>query len=483
MDYQKLAEKFSDRKILVVGDIILDHYIYGNSRRISPEAPVPVINFGDEFYGCGGAANVAVNLMNLGAEVKLCGRIGKDDWGRKIKELLRKEEFLVKDLIVAKDYSNPVKTRLISDGQQIVRLDREIITPLSSLNENKAFSAISENINNFRPHAIIISDYAKGFLSVLLTSNIIKLARKHKIKVIVDPKGLDYSKYKGADFITPNTTEAEQVCGFKVDSDENIEKALRYISRISGIKNVLITRGSRGTSFLNYKKKIDTLRTEIREVYDVTGAGDTFSAVFTLGVISGFSVKESVDIANTAAGIVIQRMGTSSVTQHELISRLYDKSDFKLLTRSSAGIIVNTYRTSGKKIVFTNGCFDLFHSGHLDLLKQSKELGDILIVAINSDNSVRKLKGQERPIINENERVSIISALNCVDHVIIFEEDTPLELIEIIKPEILTKGSDYRKQDVIGRNVLSGYGGVVKIIPISKDVSTSTLVRRIKNTY
>lgn len=481
MDYQKLLEKFQEKKILVIGDILLDHYIYGNSYRISPEAPVPVINFSDEFYGCGGAANVALNLKKLGARVRLTGRVGHNAGGGKIRELLKKENFLMKDLFPDKNYITPVKTRLISNSHQIARLDRENGLQFTPRNEEKFFLSVKKSINKFSPDAIILSDYAKGLLTPGLSSNIIKLSRDNGIKVIVDPKGPDFSKYSGADYITPNTAEAEQVCGFRIDSEDKTEKALKLIIRLSGVKNVLITRGSLGTSYLGSGKKIVTLKTDIREVYDVTGAGDTFAAVFTLALISGCLLKESINLANIAAGIVIQRMGTSSVTPTELISRIYKRSSLKLLPKASLSTVVNTYRTNHKRIVFTNGCFDLLHSGHVDLLQKSKELGDILIVAINSDSSIRKLKGAERPIIKENERVSVISALSCVDHVILFEDDTPIELIEMIKPDILTKGSDYKEEDVVGRDILSAYGGSIKIITLSRDVSTSSLVSRIKD--
>lgn len=481
MDYSSVLDNFSKKKVLVIGDIILDHYINGTTNRISPEAPVPVISYTNEFYSPGGAANVAANLSSLNTDVWLVGRTGRDKESDIISHLLKDINIPKKYMIRVSGYQTPTKTRLISDSQQIVRLDRETIEIVADKTENKVITYIRTIVNKFSPDAIIVSDYNKGLVTGGLIKEINKIAKKNKIIVVVDPKGTDFGKYRGADVITPNQKEAERICGFNISNDKSAGKAIRRIKKITGIENIFITRGKCGTSFMVPGKNPTTVPAIAKEVYDVTGAGDTFISVLTLGLISGLPGEASVNLANSAAGIVIERTGTSTLTSEELVARLKDQNRAKLLSEQAVGNIINSLKSRGKRIVFTNGCFDLFHSGHLDLLQRSGDMGDILVVALNSDRSIKMLKGPERPYISEKERISIISALECVDHVVVFDDLTPIELIKAIKPDIITKGGDYRKEDVVGREVIEKYGGEIRIIPLSKDISTTKIAEVISS--
>lgn len=480
MSYSSVIDDFSKKKILVVGDILLDHYIYGTTSRISPEAPVPVISFREEFFSPGGAANVAVNLSALNADVRLVGIIGKDSGGSIITEELKSCRIPKKYIIAVGGYHTPTKTRLISDSQQIVRLDREIIERPSPKTEKKTVDTIRSVIRDFRPDALVISDYNKGLLTERILSAAIKSAKENKTMIVVDPKGTDFSKYRRADVITPNLAEAENVCGFGINNEKEVGNALKKIKKITGIDKIFITRGKDGTSYLISETKTRTIASAAKDVYDVTGAGDTFISVLTLGLLCSQELETAVHLANSAAGIVIERTGTSSLTPDELNRRINRDTGQKLISGDSIVSVANTLKSQGKKIVFTNGCFDLFHSGHLRLLEKSREMGDVLIVGLNSDGSVRKLKGKERPFISQQERISIISALSCVDHVAVFDEPTPAELIQIIKPMIITKGGDYNRDEVVGRDTVEEYGGEVRIIPISRDISTSGIVRTIR---
>lgn len=480
MNYSSVIENFKSKKIVVIGDILLDHYIVGNCTRISPEAPVPVINYHNEFYSAGGAANVAANISKLGSRVWLSGRVGSDQEGEKLIELVKELNIPKKYILSATDYNTPTKTRILSDGQQVIRLDRETWQVSNKKHEKRSRDNFIYLIKHFKPDAVIISDYAKGYLTEDLIGYVIRISKQNNIAVVVDPKGPDFSKYRGADVITPNLKEAEQVCGFTIDSKKSLKEALRSINKATGIKNVFITRGKDGTSFLARGTNVTTVPASAREVFDVTGAGDTFVSVLSLSFISGCSTEDAVHIANEAAGLVIQRTGTSTVSPEGLVATLNKRNTQKLIPRDSVKQVINTVRSQGKRIVFTNGCFDLFHSGHLDLIERSKKHGDILIVALNSDRSTRRLKGKGRPIINQDNRVSILSAITFVDYVVIFDELTPYELIRDIKPSVITKGGDYKIEDVVGRDVVEKNGGEVIIIPVSNNISTSGLVERIK---
>ncbi len=483
MDYLSIIERFSQKKIAVIGDIILDHYIIGNTSRISPEAPVPVIRFEREFFSPGGGANVTLNLKKLEVNTHLIGKVGKDNEGKILKQLLEDYSISPKHILNISTYKTPLKTRLVSNNQHIVRLDRESPVSNSTTIDAKVIKKLSKLHEKLKLDGIIISDYNKGFITTRLVQKIVKFAKKENIIVSADPKSTDFTKYKGVDILTPNLKEASNYCGFEILDDKLVSKALKYIRQNTEIKGTIITRGKDGTSFHTKKQRLKTIPpVNTKDVFDVTGAGDTFISVFTLSYICSGSFEISAKIANAAAGIVVGRLGTSFVTKEELLEELL-RSDGKgkLVSPEQIAHITNNLKSLGKKIVFTNGCFDLIHTGHLKLLRESKKLGDILIVALNTDQSIKRLKGKERPVLELKERISIISALEFVDIVTIFDEDTPLRLIEKVKPHIITKGGDYTEKEVVGKNVVEKYGGKVVIIPLKKGYSTSSIIKKINN--
>ena len=484
MDTLSVISNFEKQRIIVIGDIMLDRFIAGSVSRISPEAPVPVLKAKDERISIGGAGNVAVNLMSLGACVKIFGVIGNDDDGNKLSELLKQTEIDSDDIITDPERITTTKTRIISRNQQILRIDHEQINPISDITRKKMVRSYIASINKFKPDGIIISDYAKGLMTRELCKEIIKHPKVKNIFVAVDPKGRDFTKYKGASVITPNQTEAEEVCGFNIVGEATIKKVLKKLSKITGIDNIIITRGKEGISYCVRGENINTVRSNAREIFDVTGAGDTVVSVLTLSYLSSKSWEESVRIANAAAGVVVGRVGTVNVTQRDLLNAFANNRNLKLEKIVSLNFLLellSQLRKEKKKITFTNGCFDLFHKGHLHLLNQAKNFGDILIVGVNDDDSVKRIKGEQRPYIPALDRARMIAELECVNFVVVFAEDTPLELIKMIKPDILVKGSDYKHKKVIGSEFVEGYGGKVKFIEQLKGISTSTLLSKIRH--
>lgn len=484
MDTLSIISNFEKLKIIVIGDIMLDRFITGNVSRISPEAPVPVLRVNDESFSIGGAGNVAMNLIKLGATVKMFGVIGDDYNGHKLSELLRQTRIDSDDLLFDPGRITTTKTRIISKNQQIVRIDHELNTPIPDLIRKRIVKALIDSVNKFKPDGIILSDYDKGMITKELCKETMRHPRLRNIFFAVDPKGRDFVKYRGASVITPNRSEAEDVCGFKIDTDAAAKRAIQHLNRLTGIGNIIITRGSKGISYRVKGGKTKTLQSHAREIFDVTGAGDTVVSVLTLSYLSSESWETSVRMANAAGGIVVGRVGTASVTPAELITALGNDSNLrpqKIVSRESLMNLLPMVRKGGKTIIFTNGCFDLFHKGHLYLLNQAKKLGDILIVAINDDESVRRIKGEGRPYIPASDRAEMIAELGCVDFVVIFPEDSPLELIKRIKPDTLVKGSDYKNKTVVGSEFIGSYGGKVRFVQQVKGVSTSRLSSKIKS--
>jgi D-beta-D-heptose 7-phosphate kinase/D-beta-D-heptose 1-phosphate adenosyltransferase len=483
MDTLSVISNFGNQRIIVIGDIMLDRFITGTVSRISPEAPVPILKAKDECISIGGAGNVAVNLIGLGASAKILGIIGNDDNGKKLSELLKQSEIDSNDLITDPERITTTKTRIISRNQQIVRIDREHNNPISETTGKRIVRSFMNSVNKFKPDGIIISDYAKGMITSELCEEIIKHPRAKKIFVAVDPKGTDFTKYKGASVITPNKTEAEEVCGFNIVDETTLKKSMKKLFNITGIDNIIITRGKEGISYSVRGENTKTIHSNAREIFDVTGAGDTVVSVLTLSYLSSESWEDSVRLANAAAGIVVGRVGTVSVTQRDLLNAFIPNRNLKLqkiVSRKFLRELLTQLRKEKKKITFTNGCFDLFHKGHLHLLNEAKNFGDMLIVGVNDDDSVKRIKGEERPYIPALDRARMIAELECVNFVVVFPEDTPLELIKMIKPDILIKGSDYKHETVIGSEFVESYGGEVKFIEQLKDISTSTLLSKIR---
>jgi len=477
---------FSKSHILIIGDVMLDRYLWGDVKRISPEAPVPVFHIRRRSEVPGGAGNVVSNLMGLGCQVSLIGVRGRDRAGERLIELMSNNFF--HDLTIAlEDLPTVTKTRLVSGGQQLLRLDDEEIKPLEPAQCRQVLAHIEEGLD--RLHAIVLSDYGKGVLqSTGLAQEIISLAAKSSIPVFVDPKGADWGRYKGATCITPNTLELEKVYKDSINDVGQLTTAMQAVLDAYRLQWLLVTRGPQGMCLLGRDQAPLHIASKAREVYDVSGAGDTVISMLTLAVAAGYSFPEAAAMANLAAGIVVGKLGTQPVTLFELnaAARIASQAhqsynNSKIATVAAATLQLQAWRANGERIVFTNGCFDLLHPGHIHLLNQCKQLGDRLIIGLNADVSVRRLKGESRPILNEQDRASILGALNCVDLVVLFETDTPESLIRELKPDILVKGSDYRLEEVVGRDVVLSYGGIVKTVQLLEGYSTTNISKMIMN--
>ncbi|MEQ9619655.1 MAG: D-glycero-beta-D-manno-heptose-7-phosphate kinase [Deltaproteobacteria bacterium] len=484
MRVDEILNRFKNQKILVVGDIMLDRYVLGGVERISPEGPVPVLKVREEIETPGGAGNVALNLRTLGASVELVGTVGKDREGKELIEALAHNGIRTGGIVRDKTKPTTSKTRLIAGNQQIARIDKETNTSVSMSVEKTLIDAIKSSVNNFKPKAIIISDYAKGVVTENVASKTMKLAKEAGIFITVDPKGDNFTKYSGASAITPNEKEAGAASGVKIVDEESLKEAANTLIRITEADFVLVTRGKEGISYFSKKGDAGTIPSQAVEVFDVTGAGDTVVSVFTLSFISSYLLEESAGIANAAAGIVVSRIGAASISVSDLTAHFLkeaEKERSKIYKRKELSGVLSGLRAKGKKVIFTNGCFDLFHTGHLKLLREARKLGDSLVVAINSDDSVKRLKGEGRPYISETDRANLLTAIDCVDFLAVFEEDTPLEIIKELKPDVIVKGGDYSPEEVVGKEFIENRGGEVKIIPLIDGISTSSLAERIKN--
>ena len=458
--------------VLVFGDIILDRYISGSVDRVSPEAPVPVLKPSNEEIRLGGAANVALNLSSLGSNTTLIGVTGKDESSTQIIDLLKKNN--IKKALSKSKHPTISKLRILASQQQLIRIDNE--EEFSETDWQSSLSNYRKHINLKKNKVLIISDYEKGTLRNIPL--IIREAKKLKKIILVDPKGDDFSKYKSADIITPNFQEFEKVVG-KVNSEPEITKKGKDLIKSLNLNSLLITRGSEGMTLLdkrNGKVIREDFPTEARDVFDVSGAGDTVIASIAAGLAGGFSLSESIRLANLAAGIVVGKSGTATVNQAELVPYLGLSESY--VSFNEVKVYSKDLHERGKKIVFTNGCFDILHAGHVEYLEAAKELGDKLIVAVNTDRSVRKLKGSSRPVNTLAHRAKVLASLQCIDKVVFFDEDTPIKLIKAIRPDVLVKGGDYKLKDIVGHKEVSQYGGSVVTIPLVKGLSTSKIISK-----
>lgn len=472
--------KFDRCNILVVGDLMVDEYLWGDVERISPEAPVQVVTIKDEDFSLGGSGNVVNNIVALGAKVSAVGVIGTGSDGQL---LLNKLNELGVDIAgIFQDSNRPTtrKTRIIASNQHVLRIDRETKESISE----PAFEAIAKYLEEKIPDVdvVLISDYGKGLITEALMARLIAAAQKHKKITIADPKGLDFSKYSGVSLITPNKKEAALASGIEVVDEKTLIEAGNKILQRVDIDKLLITCGKDGMVLFDRNKAPYKIRAETRQVYDVSGAGDTVLAVFGLSVASGISFEDGAVLANTSAGIVVGKVGTATVSRQELSSALkHDDISLKHKDLSELPVLIQDMKKKGKRLVMTNGCFDLLHAGHIMLFSASKKLGDVLIVAIDDDDSVRDLKGKGRPVISARERVRIISALDSVDYVVVFSSQELSKLIEIIRPDVLTKGSNYASEEVFGRELVEQLGGRVVLIPVTEKISSTRIINNIRN--
>jgi len=444
-----MLSNFSQSRVLVAGDVMLDQYFMGSVSRISPEAPVPVVRVAQEEFRLGGAANVAANAAELKANSLLLGFSAEDSNGLQLRKLLKSAG--IQPVLLDGGRPTITKSRVIGDRQQIVRLDYEQSGFYSKEYSDAALQQVQQLLDSV--HVVLLSDYGKGCCSPEFCSGIIAAAQKAGVPVIVDPKTTDWSRYAGATLVTPNFKEFCEAAGEELEnSDQALEELAPQVMQKFNVSNLLVTRSEKGMSlFQNEGRAPLHIHTEAREVFDVSGAGDTVIATLGVSLGAGLSMEDAVRMANKAAGIVVGKMGTTPVTFDELQQAVDEIPHESILSRDDMGRKMNLLRDQGKKIIFTNGCFDILHRGHVDYLQKARELGDVLVVGLNSDDSVRRLKGEDRPVNSEQDRAFLLAALGCVDYVCIFPEDTPEQLVAVLKPDTMVKGGDYNPDEVLGR--------------------------------
>lgn len=478
---QFLTQTLKQLKIVVIGDLMVDRYIFGEVTRISPEAPVPVNRVKKITEVLGGAANVAANLAGLECNVFLLGIAGNDEHKNSLVNLLEQKKINYDGVLFEDTRSTITKLRILGNNQQIVRLDFEESFNATCEEEKKIISNL-DNLILKGIDGIVISDYGKGVCSKTILKTVIERANKSGVKVIADPKGNDWEKYSGVDFITPNLKELGDFLGVRINNDNN--SVIRYSKKAMekvDIGVLVTTRSERGISTYDKCGQCYHSPASQKDVYDVSGAGDTVVAMFLTSILGGLNIKRALHLSNLAASIVVSKVGTYPINRNELLElwnsmRLKDDRAQRVFKLNTLKILIKKWREKGDNIVFTNGCFDIFHRGHLQYLEEAASLGDKLVVGINSDESVRQLKGKERPIIKEYDRAEIVGALSCVDAVIIFEELTPKELIEKLRPDILVKGGDYINESVIGEEFVRE----VKILSYLNGYSSSNIIKKIK---
>lgn len=465
-------------RILVVGDVMMDRYLWGSSERISPEAPVPVVDVVRELDSLGGAANVMNNLLMLGARVTAVAVVGQDKAGSDLRTVLQHKGIATSGIITEPGRQTPEKTRVLVTHQQILRFDKESTVEIQKNTELALLNALFEDPEPLQ--AVLISDYDKGLLTTSLTQAIIQWARQRSLPVLVDPKGTNYLKYRGATLITPNRKEAAQWIGFPIDSDASLRQAGESLKQKLDLRHAIITLSEEGLAL--FSNGMTLVRSVAKEVYDVTGAGDTVLATLGFALACDLPIEEAAQLANRAAAVVVGKLGSATTTVDEMLgmkSKTSITSDPEKPTiHSSESIepIAQELQRQGQRIVFTNGCFDLLHRGHVKYLQASRRCGDVLIVGINSNKSVQQLKGPQRPVVDEEDRAYIVNALACVDYVVLFEGETPYQLIHRIRPDVLTKGSDYSGKPIVGSDAVEE----VRLISFLEGRSTSQTIDHIQ---
>ncbi len=477
---QASLQSFSNAKVLVVGDVMLDQYWTGKAGRISPEAPVPVVKVANEEMRAGGAANVALNVASLGAQACLLGVVGKnsqdqlDEHGQLLDDLMQAHN--VATDWVKSDSGTICKLRVLSHHQQLIRMDFE--KPVPEVAAKQLAGLVEKHIADF--DILVISDYAKGALQFI--EQMIFHANRVNVPVIVDPKGLDFSRYRNATLIKPNQSEFEAIVGVSNSEDELIEKANSLAEELN-LQGLLVTRSENGMALVTDNTKPYLLQSKAQEVFDVTGAGDTVVATLATAYAGGLSWQSSVHLANQAASVVVRKVGTSTVTKAELDDEI--KADLRhqgyvAPNENELLELVKLAQKNGEKVVFTNGCFDLLHSGHVRYLNEAAKLGDRLVIAVNSDESVKILKGESRPVVALEGRMELLSALSCVDWVVAFNEETPERLICKLTPDILVKGGDYKPEEIVGAQCVWDAGGEVEVLSFWDGYSTTRMVDKIQ---
>jgi D-beta-D-heptose 7-phosphate kinase/D-beta-D-heptose 1-phosphate adenosyltransferase len=477
------AKNFGNIKqhALVIGDVMLDRYLIGDVSRISPEAPVPVVLLKTQHDRAGGAANVAANLALLGIKTHIIGCVGNDSEATILVDLIAKTGIDHNGIIHSNQRPTIAKTRILSGHQQMMRLDQENNSAFTAAENVQLMDAIQQQLA-LKPAVVILSDYAKGLLSSEVCQRVIAQCNTLKIPVLVDPKGHDYSKYSHATALTPNKKEAAEACATTTHDPDLIDKAAVLKDKLD-LQFFVVTRGDEGISLIDDHAHL--LPATAKQVFDVSGAGDTVIATLAAGLMHGLSPLESLQLANVAAGVVVGKVGTVPITRDDLIEALTSEQSseqaHKVCDLAQLQQKVENWRKNKQKIVFTNGCFDLLHAGHVTYLEAAKKRGDKLILGLNTDRSVSALKGPTRPVVNENDRARVLAALESVDAVILFDEDTPLNLINTLKPDVIAKGSDYTADQVVGGREVESWGGEIALIDLVAGRSTSNIIKKMNS--
>lgn len=468
------SPQFNHAKVLVLGDVMLDRYWFGSTNRISPEAPVPVVKVQEDEDRAGGAANVAMNIASLNVPVILHGLIGQDDAGRALDKLLKSHQ-IQNHCVALESHPTITKLRIMSRHQQLLRLDFE--EGFHNVDSAPLLAKLREDL--IACGALILSDYGKGTLDSV--QQMIQLARAANVPVLIDPKGTDFERYRGATLLTPNMSEFEAVVGHCASEEAIVEKGLKMIADFE-LSALLITRSEKGMTLLRPNAEPFHLPTQAREVYDVTGAGDTVISVLATAIADGRPLEEACYLANAAAGIVVGKLGTSTVSPSELENAIHQRAEsgFGVVSEPELKAIVKQAKARGEKIVMTNGCFDILHPGHVSYLENARKLGDRLIVAVNTDASVKRLKGESRPINDLEARMAVLAGLASVDWVVPFDEDTPQRLIGEILPNLLVKGGDYKVEEIAGHKEVLANGGEVRVLNFENGCSTTNVIKKIQ---
>jgi len=464
---------FSGASVVVAGDVMLDRYLFGGTDRISPEAPVPVVRVRETDDRAGGAANVAANLASLGVDTTLIGVVGRDEEAAALKTVLEQQNIKCR-FEAAKNWPTTTKMRVQSRGQQLIRLDREE----QGVSGSDALSgSLQKSLKS--ASAVVLSDYGKGALGDV--SAMIDLCRNANIPVLVDPKGSDFDKYRGATVLTPNQSEFESVAGVCESDDDLVARARTMISDLE-LGALLVTRSEKGMLLVEASDEPVFLSTRAREVFDVTGAGDTVIAVLAGALASGESLAAAAALSNFAAGLVVRKIGVASVSPSEIRAALHQRGQGGrgLVTEVDLAAMVSEAKLQSESIVMTNGCFDFLHAGHVAYLEEAKSLGDRLIVAVNDDESVRRLKGDGRPVNALQDRMAVLAGLAAVDWVVPFSEDTPARLIQMMLPDVLVKGGDYRPDDIAGAKDVLKNGGEVRVLAFREGHSSSDIIDKLR---
>ena len=475
-----VRQQFPQRRVLVIGDQMLDRYLWGSVSRISPEAPVPVLVKKSSAQSAGGAANVALNIRGLGLDVDMLGIVGDDDAGRALLDILAEAEVGTDGILTLAHRPTVTKTRVITGHQHVLRIDAEEVDALDDASSERLCRLVGDALSQ-AVDAVILSDYRKGLLGETFCRTVGRIARERGIPVFIDPKGTNWERYRGASVVTPNLNELELVTGVGRKDGQALIAAGRELCVSLEIDNIVLTRGADGMTLITRDEVLHSPAVA-REVFDVTGAGDTVIATLAAGITAGLDWPAALHIANAAAGIVVGKVGAVPIAHRDLLRAIHPKSRDPMeavYSLEELTAVVERWKTRGQRVVFTNGCFDILHAGHITYLQWAAQEGDRLVVALNTDSSVRRLKGKDRPVIAEQDRACIVAALGSVDAVVLFDEDTPIDVISALRPDVLVKGGDYVKDRIVGAAEVESWGGRVVVTSLVEGRSTSAVIKKL----